>query len=90
MAIATLWRYQGVLGLLEGKVYDATNKLKGLFKHHLLSTHYLLDETKTFWFGTRSMYYEFDKLEIEAKLGLFIKPRLFANGQELEKIKIET
>lgn len=27
MAIATLWRYQGVLGLLEGKVYDATNKL---------------------------------------------------------------
>lgn len=61
--------------------------VKGLFKHHLLSTHHLLDETTTVWFGTHSMYYEFPKMEVEAKLGLFQPTKMFVNNEELKRIK---
>lgn len=59
----------------------------GIFSHYLTSRRHVLDHTMTYWFGTHSMYFEFDKLEVEAKLGCFHNPTLTANNEIVAKAK---
>lgn len=59
----------------------------GIFFHYLTSRHHVLDKTVTFWFGIHSLYFEFDHLEIEAKIGTFQKPTLTANNEIVKPTK---
>lgn len=59
----------------------------GIFSHFLTSRRHILDKAVTVWFGIHSLYYEFDKFEIEAKIGTFKKPTFAINDKTVESSK---
>ena len=59
----------------------------GIFFHFLTSRRHILDKAVTIWFGTHSLYYEFDKFEIEGKIGTFKKPSFTINDKTVESSK---
>ncbi len=59
----------------------------GIFFHFLTSRRHILDKAVTVWFGIHSLYYEFDKFEIEGKIGTFKKPLFTVNDKTVKGTK---